>query len=147
MCIIPFLSRGGQHLSTHFFSMQIHKQPFLLEQRVNIQRFFSGIHSHSLKTAILIQHILPSFNQSAINPQDFLYCVCSGHYNSVPTSSATFWLNSKYVCVYTSLPISEPEVNRQVKSQRRGSCVYKHTYGLSCYGEKLFYQEEEECLI
>lgn len=67
--------------------------------------------------AILIQHVFPTFNQTTVNPQDFLNCVCSGHYNSILTSTAAFKLNSKYV--YTSPLISEPEVNRQVKSQRR----------------------------
>uniref|UniRef100_A0A8D0D7A8 Fusion protein IQCJ-SCHIP1 N-terminal domain-containing protein n=1 Tax=Sander lucioperca TaxID=283035 RepID=A0A8D0D7A8_SANLU len=53
----------------------------------------------------------------AINHRDCLYCVCSCHYYSMLTSSADLWLNSKWV--YTSLLISEPEVNRQVKSQRQ----------------------------
>lgn len=82
------------------------------------------------------------FNQTTVNPWDFLYCFCCGHYNSVLTSSSAFWLNSK--CVYTPLLISEPEVNRQVKSQRRLGefCIWAHLGGtcpLSHYREKLLH--------
>lgn len=82
------------------------------------------------------------FNQTTVNPWDFLYCFCCGHYNSVLTSSSAFSLNSK--CVYTPLLISEPEVNRQVKSQRRLGefCIWAHLGGtcpLSHYREKLLH--------
>lgn len=124
MHIVPFLSRGGQYDSRNFPQyMPTHIQPLLLQQRLNI-RVFCRVYSHSahnynraLKSAIFIQHILPSFNQTTVNPWDFLCCVCSGHYNSSLTLSAACELNSK--CGYTFLLICETRVNRQVKSGRQ----------------------------
>lgn len=119
--------------------MQTHNQLFLWDKRVNIQGLglaythFLSQQRHTENwnqwNSYSLQHIVPSFNQHAINPRDLLYCVCSGHYYSILTSSADLWLNSKWV--YTSILISEPEVNRQVKSQRqpREFCVWAHLGG------------------